>query len=83
MTPMDWVRIEGINLCYLVRLPHTRTYMVMVIELCEWWHNETCTFYLPIGEMTVTLEDVYRIFRLLVRRMPVMAMREMIGEVVM
>ena len=56
---MDWVRIEGIGLGYFTRLPHTHTYMAMVTDLCEQWHSEIATFHLPIGEMTVTLEDVY------------------------
>ena len=74
---VDWVRIKGIGLGYLMRLPHTHNYMAMVTTLCERWHSETGTFHLLTREMTVTLKDVYKIFRLLVWGMPVMAMREM------
>lgn len=33
----------------------------MLIALVERWHSEHNTFHLPTGEMTVTLEHVYRI----------------------
>ena len=65
LTLEEWVRVDVIGLGYLARLPHTCTYMVMVTALCEQWHSETRTFHLPIGEMIVILEDVYRIFKLL------------------
>ena len=78
---VDWVKIDGIRIGYLVRLPNTQTYMVMVTTLYKWWHSETTTFHLPIKEMTVTLEDVYKIFRLPIRGTPVMATREMMEKV--
>ena len=52
------------------------TYMAMVKVLCERWHSDPVTFHLPTGEMIVTLEDVYHIFRLPVGGMPVMVMRD-------
>lgn len=33
----------------------------LLTTLAERWHNEHNTFHFPTGEMTVTLEDVYRI----------------------
>jgi len=30
----------------------------LLMTLCEMWHPETSTFHMPMGEMTVTLEDV-------------------------
>ena len=71
----DWVRIEVIRLGYIVRFPHTQTYMEMVTTLCERWHSETMMFHLPMGEMTVTLEDIYWIFRFPVWGTPVMMTR--------
>ena len=56
--------------------------MAMVTMLCENWHSEINTLHLSIGEMIVTLEDVYRIFRLPVRGMPMMAINDVLGEVV-
>ncbi|GLJ24294.1 hypothetical protein SUGI_0463500 [Cryptomeria japonica] len=38
--------------------------MGLLTTLAERWHSETCTFHLPMGEMIVTLEDVYRILRI-------------------
>ena len=82
LTPTDWAWIEAITLGYLARLPHTVTSMVMVIELYKRWHSEMVMFHLLIGEMTMTLEDVYHIFKLPVRGTPVMVTKEMMIEVV-
>jgi len=30
----------------------------LLMTLCERWHPETSTFHMPLGEMTVTLDDV-------------------------
>ncbi|GLJ23507.1 hypothetical protein SUGI_0445390 [Cryptomeria japonica] len=38
--------------------------MGLLTALAKRWHSETCTFHLSMGEMTVTLEDVYRILRI-------------------
>ena len=54
--------------------------MVMVTALGERWHSETTTFHLSIREMTVTLEDVDNIFRLPIRRTPVMVTIDLIAE---
>src|ERR1051325_8146708 len=35
-----------------------------ILALCEGWRLETHTFHLPIGECTVTLEDVYMLIGL-------------------
>ncbi|KAH9303240.1 hypothetical protein KI387_014823, partial [Taxus chinensis] len=39
--------------------------------LIERWNPEKNTFYLPTGEMTVMLEDVFRILRLPIIGRPV------------
>lgn len=36
----------------------------MMTTLCERWHNETSSFHLSIGEVTVNLEDVWCIMHL-------------------
>jgi len=38
-----------------------RVHMTMMTTLIEWWHGERSAFLLLIGEMTVMLEDVWRI----------------------
>lgn len=38
-----------------------RFHSVMLMALMERWDANTSTFLLPVGEMMVTLEDVYRI----------------------
>lgn len=37
---------------------------MMMIALVERWHSKTSLFHLPIGEATITLEDVWRILSL-------------------
>ena len=54
--------------------------MVMMTTLYEHWHSETWIFHLMIGEMTVTLEDVYKIFLLPILGILVTTMREVIAE---
>jgi len=51
----------------------------MLTALMERWDLNSNTFHLPIGELTVTLEDVYRITRLpikgkLVNMTPILSM---------
>jgi len=36
----------------------------MVCALCERWHTETSSFHLYVGEMTITLDDVYNLLHL-------------------
>jgi len=36
----------------------------MVRALCVRWHTETSSFHQPVGEMTVTLDDVYNLLHI-------------------
>jgi hypothetical protein len=36
-----------------VSVPH-----VLLMTLCERWHTEISSFHLPVGEMSITLDDV-------------------------
>ena len=36
----------------------------MVRALCERWHTETGSFHLHVGEMTITLDDVYNLLHI-------------------
>lgn len=48
-------------LWYVAYAPVIQTHLGMMTALMERWHNETCSFHLPIGEATVTLEDMWHI----------------------
>lgn len=50
-----------INLWYVAYAPVIQTHLAMMTALCEQWHSETSSFHLPIGEATITLEDVWQI----------------------
>ncbi|KAH1264916.1 Protein MAIN-LIKE 1 [Glycine max] len=30
----------------------------LIFDFVEWWHRETSSFHLPVGEVTITLDDV-------------------------
>lgn len=38
----------------------------LITTLIERWHSKTCSFHLPTGEASITLEDVWRILRILI-----------------
>lgn len=40
--------------------------MGLLTALAKRWHSETCSFHLSMGEMTVNVEDIYRILRILI-----------------
>lgn len=52
------------GLRFILYVPKFWANMGLLTALAERWHSETCMFHLPMGEMTVTLEDVYRILRI-------------------
>ncbi|XP_059064182.1 uncharacterized protein LOC131856415 [Cryptomeria japonica] len=39
----------------------------LLTALAKRWHSETCFFHLAMGEMTVTLEDIWRILHIPIR----------------
>ncbi|GLJ26386.1 hypothetical protein SUGI_0508570 [Cryptomeria japonica] len=59
--------IAVIDLYDVMYMPMIQTNHVLMIALAEWWHNKTCTFHLDMGEMTMTLEDVWRILHIPIR----------------
>lgn len=36
----------------------------LLATLLDRWDAQTCTFHLPIGEMTITIEDIHKLYRL-------------------
>lgn len=60
----DRLLIGATGLYHIIYTPKSWENLDMLTALAKRWHSEMSTFHLPIGEMTVTLEDVYRILRL-------------------
>lgn len=59
----DRAAIKEMGLRHVLYVPEFQANMGLLTALAERWHSEMCTFHLPMGEMTVTLEDVYKILR--------------------
>jgi len=59
--------LEEISLSYLAFANYIYHDRDMLTTLMERWDSNSNTFHLSTGEMTVTLEDVYRITRLPIR----------------
>ncbi|KAJ9671156.1 hypothetical protein PVL29_027237 [Vitis rotundifolia] len=53
------------------RVRHTSLDWPLITSLVERWRLETHTFHLPIGEMTVTLQDVAMILGLRIHGPPI------------
>ncbi|RWR76671.1 serine/threonine-protein phosphatase 7 long form [Cinnamomum micranthum f. kanehirae] len=59
---LEYVRMSG--LYHLAQMRWIRIDHALITGLVERWRSETNTFHLPIGEATVTLEDVAYIYGL-------------------
>lgn len=53
--------IDACGLRHLLYMPNIIHNRGLLIALAERWHNEHNKFHLPNGEISVTLEDVYKI----------------------
>ncbi|XP_039690598.1 protein MAIN-LIKE 1-like [Medicago truncatula] len=53
-----WDALQQSGLHDLVYLGYSTVPHALLLTLCERWHPETSTFHMPMGEMTVTLDDV-------------------------
>ncbi|XP_059064368.1 protein MAINTENANCE OF MERISTEMS-like [Cryptomeria japonica] len=82
LNDVECAHIDVIGLGYVAQMPNIRSHMAMLRALIERWRSETSTFHLPAGEMTMTLEDVYRIMRLSIRGAQYIAGRFEQAEVV-
>jgi len=61
-----WGLFRESGLHDLVYLGYATVPHALLMTLCERWHLKTSTFHMPLGEMTVTLDDLacLSIFRL-------------------
>ncbi|XP_058767158.1 serine/threonine-protein phosphatase 7 long form homolog [Vicia villosa] len=59
---VDYVKRAGFG--EVMNLTESKVDMKFILALCERWRPETHTFHLPMGECTVTLEDVYMLLGL-------------------
>ena len=57
--------IRHCGLLCVLELPRFQMNRGLITVVTERWHSETNTFWLPQGEMTITLEDVYRLLQIL------------------
>jgi len=53
-----WGPLRESGLHDLVYLGYATVPHALLMTLCERWHPETSSFHMPLGEMTVTLDDV-------------------------
>lgn len=67
LTQIEVDCIAATGLYEVMHMPVIRMNHGLITALAERWHSETCTFHLAQGEMTVTLEDVWRILRIPIR----------------
>lgn len=58
--------IDACGLHHLLYMPDITHNMGLLTTLAKRWHSEHNTFHLPMGEISVMLEDVYRILHILV-----------------
>ncbi|KAH9300104.1 hypothetical protein KI387_011687, partial [Taxus chinensis] len=67
MRRRDWramvILLEAVGLGPVSQMPSIILDHGLLTALAERWHSESQCFRLPTGEMTVTIEDVWRILR--------------------
>ena len=56
--------VEASGLHGLIYTGYSSVTHAMIRALCERWHTETSSFHLPVGEMTITLDDVYNLLHI-------------------
>jgi len=56
-----WDPVEASGLHHLIYTGYSSVAHAMIHALCERWHTEAISFHLLVGEMTITLDDVYNL----------------------
>nr|XP_016475724.1 PREDICTED: serine/threonine-protein phosphatase 7 long form homolog [Nicotiana tabacum] len=64
-------RLQDTGFYRIIEIGRSQFHWALITAMIERWRPETHTFHLPIGEATITLEDVEVLFRLLVYGLPV------------
>ncbi|KAJ3701342.1 hypothetical protein LUZ61_005047 [Rhynchospora tenuis] len=57
-------RLQKLGLIHISKVKHVNADIALLKALVEFWRPETHTFHFPVGEMTVTLQDVKYLYRL-------------------
>ena len=55
----EHISISSTGLQWVIWMPHIRVNHGFFTTLAKRWYNEHNTFHLPIGEASITLEDVF------------------------
>lgn len=61
-----WDPIRAYGLHDLLYTGYSFVIHAMITTLCERWHPETSSFHLPVGEMTITLDDAVNLSHFLI-----------------
>ncbi|KAJ3706132.1 hypothetical protein LUZ61_009837 [Rhynchospora tenuis] len=64
-------RLQKLGLIHMSKVPNANLDVSLLKALIEFWRPETHTFHFPIGEMTVTAEDVAFLYGLRTEGTPV------------
>jgi len=56
--PWFWEPVDRFGLMPLLLTGYDNISHILVCAMTERWHQETNNFHLPVGEMTITLDDV-------------------------
>ena len=67
----ELAHIDRLGLSSLCRIPAVTVNHSLLTALVERFHLEMNTFHLPVGEMTITPEDIWRILRIPFHSAPV------------
>ncbi|KAM5584603.1 protein MAIN-LIKE 2-like [Rosa sericea] len=81
LTPKQIELVEKAGFGYFRMIPTISLDNALISALVERWRKETNTFHLPVGEMTITLEDVALILGLPIDGKPVMGVTRPPGNV--
>lgn len=71
LSDKEFAFVRHVGLYHVLHFPEVTTNKAMITTLVECWNSETCFFHLPIGEASITLEDVWHILHIPIHGMRV------------